>query len=204
MRNTFRRGARFIADARAHCRPLAQKEKVRILRNVEGLERRTRPAGARNGVVGQPGLRVLRALLFDFHRASDGMCCPSYLDLMAATGLCKQSVAKGLKALEACGVLDITRRLVRRLRDIGGAIVEACEQASNLYAIRDPDQRADELPIKLPRVRPFPRPGVSAFLRQLGLGASLRHREKHTLAFQKGGFPAAADFKTGPLFRTGF
>jgi hypothetical protein len=132
------------------------------------------------------------------------MCCPSYLDLMAATGLCKQSVAKGLKALEACGVLDITRRLVRKLRDIGGAIVEACEQASNLYAVRDPDQRADELPIELPRVRPFPRPGVSAFLRRLGLAPSLRERDKHTLAFQKGSFSAAADFKTGPVFRTDF
>ena len=70
-------------------------------------------------------------------------------------------------------VLDITRRLVRRLKDIGGVIIEACEQASNLYLIRDPDERADELPIDLPRVRPFPRPGVAAFLRQLGLGASL-------------------------------
>ena len=199
-----RKGARFIRDARPHCSPLSPKEKVRILRNVEGLGRRTRPAGGRNGVIGQPGLRVLRALLFDFHRASDGMCCPSYLDLMAATGLCKQSVAKGLKALEACGVLDITRRLVRKLRDIGGAIVEACEQASNLYAVRDPDQRADELPIELPRVRPFPRPGVSAFLRRLGLAPSLRERDKHTLAFQKGSFSAAADFKTGPVFRTDF
>ena len=132
------------------------------------LERRTRPSGARNGVVSQIGLRVLRALLLDFHRASDGHCAPSYLDIMAATGLCKQSVAKGLKALEACGILDITRRLVRRLKDIGGVIIEACEQASNLYLIRDPDENADELPIDMPRVRPFPRPGVAAFLRQLG------------------------------------
>jgi hypothetical protein len=186
VRNHFRRGARFIADARQHYRPLSGKEKARILRSAEALERRTRPPGARNGVVSQIGLRVLRALLFDFHRASDGMCCPSYLDIMAATGLCKQSVAKGLKALEACGVLDITRRLVRRLKEIGGVLIEACEQASNLYLIRDPDKRADELPIAMPRVRPFPRPGIAAYLRLLGLGASLRHREKPTPSFNFG------------------
>ena len=184
MRNRFRRGARFIADPRQHCRQLSLKERTRILRSAEALERRTRPPGARNGVVSQPGLRVLRALLFDFHRASDGYCAPSYLDIMAATGLCKQSVAKGLKVLEACGVLDITRRLVRRLKDIGGVLIEACEQASNLYLIRDPDEGADELPIDLPRVRPFPRPSVAAYLRQLGLGASLFHREKPTVSSQ--------------------
>jgi len=133
--------------------------------------------------VSQVGLRVLRALLLHFHRASDGYCAPSYLDIMAATGLCKQSVAKGLKALEACGVLDITRRLVRRLKDMGGVLIEACEQASNLYLISDPDESADELPIDLPRVRPFPRPGVAAFLRRLGLGVSLRGREKPTASF---------------------
>ena len=185
MRNHFRRGARFIADARQHCRPLDRNERARILFMAEQLERRTKPVGGRNGCLGYIGLVVLKALLLRFHRASDGYCAPSYLDIMAATGLCKQSVAKGLKALEACGVLNITRRLVRRLKDIGGAIIEACEQASNLYLIRDPDERADELPIDLPRVRPFPSPGVGAFLRQLGLGASLQRREKPTLSYQE-------------------
>jgi hypothetical protein len=180
VRNRFRRGAGFIADPRQHCRPLSLKERTHILREAEALERRTRPAGARNGVVSQPGLRVLRALLFDFHRASDGYCAPSYLNIMAATGLCKQSVAKGLKALEACGVLDITRRLVRRLKDIGGVIIEACEQASNLYLIRSPAERADELPITMPRVRPFPRPAFAALARMLGWKSN-RHEHVQNL-----------------------
>jgi hypothetical protein len=38
------------------------------------LERRTKPAGGRSGVLGQD--TVLRTLLWGFLRHSDGLCCP--------------------------------------------------------------------------------------------------------------------------------
>ena len=92
------------------------------------------------------------------------MCCPSYVELMAATGLCKQSVANGLKRLEACGILRITRRLVREMID--GVMV--CRQASNLYSIHEPAESAEQLPVRVPVVRSFPRPQFAALARMLG------------------------------------
>ncbi len=86
--------------------------------------------------VSQPGLRVLRILLLRFVRGSDGLCTPSYVVLMASSGLCKQSVANALKRLEACGIIHVTRRLVREVIDAGGFAMTVCRQASNLYAVR--------------------------------------------------------------------
>ena len=81
------------------------------------------------------GLRVLRALLLRFHRGSDGLCCPSYTVLMAATGLCRQSIANALKRLEAAGILRITRRLVREVIDAGGYLAhhEVPEGSSQIF-----------------------------------------------------------------------
>ena len=180
----YRRGARFIMDPRNHCRPLDRNERARILYLAESLERRTKPVGGRNGVLGYVGLSVLKALLLRFQRASDGMCAPSYTELQAVTGLCRQSIRNGLKRLEAAGILRITRRLVRELVDGGGYMVRTIRQASNLYAVHEPTAGAELLPTPAPAPRPFPRPGVSAFLRKLGLGPSLREREKPTLCFQ--------------------
>jgi hypothetical protein len=165
VRNHFRRGAWFIADARHHCRPLDRNERARIMFQAEALERRTKPVGGRNGVLGYVGLAVLKTLVCGFLRRSDGMCCPSYVELMAATGLCKQSVANGLKRLEASGILKIIRRLIREVID--GVMVT--RQASNLYAIHEPAKSAGQLPVREPVVRPFPRPGIGAFMRKLGL-----------------------------------
>ncbi len=111
------------------------------------------------------GLAVLKALLTGFLRRFDGLCCPSYTDLQAATGLCKQSVANGLKRLEAAGIIRITRRLVREVID--GVVV--CRQGSNLYSVHEPAAGAERLPVREPVARPFPRPGIGAFMRKLGL-----------------------------------
>jgi hypothetical protein len=164
----YRRGARFVMDPRQHCRPLDRNERARILALSEALERRTRPAGARNGVVSQPGLRVLRALLLCFLRGSDGLCCPSYVVLMAATWLCKQSIANALKRLEACGILRITRRLVREAVDAGGFMMTVCRQGSNLYAIFEPGEHAGRLPVRQPAPRQFPKGAYAALANLLG------------------------------------
>ena len=167
VRNRFRRGARFIADARHHCHPLDRNERARIIFRAEALERSTRPAGGRNGVLGYVGLTVLEALLWRFHRAKDGMCAPSYLDIMAATGLCKQSVANALKRLEAAGFLDIMRRLVREAVD---GVVHT-RQGSNLYRFKMPAASVVDRLVAMvgePRVRAFPKPAFGALARLLG------------------------------------
>jgi len=184
VRNTFRRGARFIADARQHCRPIDRNERARIVFLAEQLERRTKPAGGRNGVLGYVGLAVLKALLLRFHRAKDGMCCPSYTVLQAATGLCRQSIANGLKRLEACGILRITRRLVREVVDGGGFPVTVTRQGSNLYAVHGPAEHAERLPARVPAARPFPRATFAGLAKMLGWGPSLPSRGKPTFGFQ--------------------
>lgn len=164
MRNHFRRRARFIADSRQHCRPIDRNERARIMFKAKALWRATKPKGGRNGVLGYVDLTILEALLFVFLRRSDGMCCPSYVQLMAATGFCKQSIANALKRLEAAGILTITRRLVRIV--VNGATF--VRQASNLYSIHEPAEHANGLPVRTPAPRPFPRPAYAALARMLG------------------------------------
>ena len=191
----YRRGARFIADPRQHCRQLDRNERARILFMAEQLELRTKAAGGRNGVLGYVGLTVLRTLLLRFHRGPDGMCCPSYTVLQAATGLCRQSIANALRRLEACGILRITRRLVRETIDA----IAVCRQGSNLYSIHEPAERADRLSVRGPADRSFPRPAFAALAKMLGWKPSLHCRGKSTDSFQiraasseADGFPVAA------------
>ena len=192
----YRRSARFVQDARQHCRPLDRNERARILTLAEALERRTRPAGARNGIVSQIGLRVLRALLLTFHRRSDGYCAPSYTILQAATGLCRQSIANALQRLEACGVLKITRRLVREVIDGGGFPMTVTRQASNLYSVHEPVPHAERLPLPSPTPRPFPRPALAGLAQMLGWsGPSLPARRKPTFGFQNSGASNEAAWK---------
>ena len=192
----YRRSARFVMDARQHCRPLDRNERARILALAEALERRTRPAGARNGVLGEIGLRVLRALVLRFVRASDGYCAPSYTILQAATGLCRESIARSLQRLEAAGILHITRRLVREVIDGGGFPMTVTRQASNLYSVHEPAPRAERLPLPSPTPR-FPRPAFAALAQMLGWsGPSLPARRKPTFGFQnRGASNEAASFQ---------
>jgi hypothetical protein len=169
MQRRYRRGAKFIADPRPYCRPLDRNERARILFLSEALERRTRPAGARNGVVGYIGLDVLRALLFRFMNRDSGRCDPSYTALQAATGHCRQSISNALKRLEACGILRIARRLVREVVDNGGFPMTVCRQGSNLYAIQEPGEQAERLPERpAPVARQFPKGAYAALAKVLG------------------------------------
>jgi hypothetical protein len=133
------------------------------------------------------GLAVLESLLCGFLRRADGLCCASYVELMAATGLCKQSIANALKRLEACGILKIVRRLV--LEVIDGVV--HVRQGSNLYSTHDPAENADQLPVREPVVHPFPRSTFGALAKMLGWNKpSLPSRDKPTLGFQIRGFAA--------------
>ena len=87
------------------------------------------------------------------------------IENQAATGLCRQSIANALKRLEASGILKIARRLVRQVID--GVMVT--RQASNLYSVHEPAEHADQLPVRNHGQRQFPRPGIGAFMKKLGL-----------------------------------
>lgn len=121
----FRNNARFVMDMRTLCSRLDRNAKAKLLHKCEVLERSTKRKGRRNGVIGVPGLTVLRSLLLRFHGPS-GVCCPSYTTLQRTTGLCRQSIATALLRLESVGVLRVTRRLQR--------VAGICRQTSNAYS----------------------------------------------------------------------
>jgi len=121
----YRKNAVFVMDVAKHCTKMDRNAKAKLLHQCEVMERATKRKGRRNGLLGVPALAILRTLLLQFHGPS-GLCCPSYTTLMRTTGLCRQSIATGLRRLQVSRVLLITRRLVR----VGGV----CRQASNLYA----------------------------------------------------------------------
>ena len=150
MRNRFRRGAQFIADARQHCWPLDRNERARILYLAEALERQTKPAGGRNGVLGYVGLTVLRGLVFGFMRRADGLCCPSVKAIQEHTGLSRSAIFEALNKLEAAGIVKRVRRLVRRVIDFDGLSRLTTVQASNLYSFFEPSPQAHLLPVRKP------------------------------------------------------
>jgi hypothetical protein len=156
-----RNDARFVRDPGEHCRPLDRNARAKVLFLAEKLERRTKAPGRRNGALGYIGLAVLRALIVQFAHARTGLCCPSYLALMTATGLCRQAIADALARLEATGLVKIVRRLVRetitRTSPITGQVeaITTTVQGSNLYAFLQP-QNLVVLPMATGKPKPFP------------------------------------------------
>ncbi len=121
----YRKNAHFVMDVSKACTRLDRNQKAKLLRACEIMERATKRKGRRNGIIGIPGMIVLRCLLLQFHGAT-GLCCPSYTTIQRVTGLCRQSVATALSRLQRVGVLHVRQRLVR--------IAGVCRQASNLYS----------------------------------------------------------------------
>jgi hypothetical protein len=194
---TFRHGAVFCSDWRPHSRVLDRNERAKVLFLAEALERRTKPAGKRNGQLGYIGLAVLRCLMFGFLNHKTGLCCPSYRALQDKTGLCRASIAAGLARLERTGIVQIVRRLVRQRVDRISPITGLPEsfvgttQATSLYSLHPPGPWADELERPAGRRAPFPTRRQLSLLEGLALSwkQSPRDREK----------PQAPDLKTGGL-----
>ena len=118
---------RRTAYGRGACRftPISRDQRVRILRRAEAIERVTKARGKQAGALGQSGLRVLRCLLFDFANTATGRCDPGYRAICRATGFCRETVAGALTRLEATGLVEIVRRMVRAGR--------RAVQATNAY-----------------------------------------------------------------------
>jgi hypothetical protein len=146
----YRRGAVFVRDPLEHGRPLDRNERARVLLLAEAWERRSKRAGCRNGDLGYVGLAVLKCLLWGFLGAK-GLCCPSYDAIQHRTGLCRQSIANGIRRLETAGILRVVRRIVRER--IGHVVVT--RQASNLYAFAMPSLPDGANPPKKYQVRGF-------------------------------------------------
>jgi hypothetical protein len=188
----FRHTAAFVSDWRQHSRILDRNERAKVLFLAEALERRTKPAGQRNGQLGYIGLAVLRALMLGFLNHRSGLCCPSYAALQEKTGLCRASIAHGLARLERAGIVQIVRRLVRQRVDRISAITGESEsyvgttQATSLYALHPPGAWADHLERPADRRAPFPARRQLDLLKsmaltwkaQLSLEQSSRNREE--------------------------
>jgi hypothetical protein len=174
MSKRFRRSAAFVVNPRACSTQWDRNKLVRILWRVKTLERETKAKGRRNGAFSDPGLKVLEALIFKFTPKGAGLCCPSYDALQRATGLSRQGVASGIARLEACGLLRVTRRLVRSIVDG----VRQVRQASNVYRIEEPDEGAVTAfaPPPSARARSFPEKGLPLFAFINSLRPSLRDR----------------------------
>lgn len=195
----YRHTAVFHADWRTHCRALDRNQKVRILVAVEGLERRTKAPGCRNGIISVIGVIVLRALLYRFHNASSGLCCPSYRAIQDHTGLCKQSIATAIAKLETAGVLSIVRRLCRQtIRRISPWTnlpedIMTTTQATSLYRLQMPGAWSTALARPCHKPAPFPSRRQLDLLQAMGklwesrlrlTEQSTTGRKKHTTPVQ--------------------
>jgi len=185
----WRRNARFWRDVDI-AMPLDRNARVRLLRQAEALEARTRAKGRQNGSVSRIGLIVLKCLMWRFLGRS-GRCFPSYIAIMRETGLCKQSVRNALQRLEAVGLIRVMRRLERR------HISRECShtgvwqsfittvQITNAYIFMSPHNGAKLLAPRSTGRSAFPKPAPHGLLRSLGIivdgkQPSLRDRQEHT------------------------
>jgi hypothetical protein len=146
------------------CRPIDRNAKARILYLARALDRRTKAAGARRGLLGDTALEVLRVLLYVFHNAGSGRCDPAYEALQRETRYCRQTIAHALARLERAGIVRITRRLCRqwvtRINWMTGRTEHyvGTTQTTSLYSMGEPPAWAEHLPAPVGRRAPFPSP----------------------------------------------
>ena len=123
--------------AKVRFAPVGKKEAARVYHKARDFERNTRQPGRQDGALSRNGLKVLEALLFDFLNYATGQLDPSYRAIAEAAGICERSVARGLQALKAAGVLFWQRRAKPRTEDNGTFLLE---QDSNAYSVRPVSQ----------------------------------------------------------------
>ncbi len=113
---------------------LSTKQKHRIMSHATAWSESHKRPGQHNGALTTKTLRVLKALLWDFHNAHTGHCFPSYETISEKAECAVSTVAKAVVALEAAGILTWANRLVRlTIRGIPKLI-----RTSNAYAFNVP------------------------------------------------------------------
>lgn len=116
---------------------------AKVLFIAEQIERKTKAKGCRNGVLGQTGIVILRALI-KVAKHYNGTCFPSYAKIQELTGLALQTIADALERLKLAGFLTIINRIVKVQRVVENPMtgrpmtVIATEQTSNAYLFRLP------------------------------------------------------------------
>ena len=116
-------------DVKFH--PLPKRQAVKLWHFARDFERRTRQPGHQDGIIGRNGLAVLHALIFDFLNYATGRLEPGYAAIARLANISERSVARGLQALKAAGVLNWVRRCATIMRDGRFSL----EQETNAYAI---------------------------------------------------------------------
>lgn len=116
--------------------PIRKQEAARLYHQARAFERQTRQPGRQDGALGRNGLAVLHALVFDCLNYASGRLDPSYETLARLACISVRSVARGLRALKAAGVITWLRRCVESF--VEGRFT--LEQESNAYALRPVSQ----------------------------------------------------------------
>ena len=123
--------------AQVRYQPMTIAAARRLYRHAEDFEAQTRQHGRQDGALGRGGLKLLDALLFRFMNWRTGQLDPSYAALAAKAIMSARSVARGLKALRAAGVLHWQRRC-QPVKDEAGRVT--LEQETNAYGVCPPSQ----------------------------------------------------------------
>ena len=177
MRNHFRRGARFIADARQHCRPYSKGEINSYIKKAEVLDAFSKKFGSRMGLIGDSGMKVLRALLEGFLDWKTGACFPRIRAIMQKTRYARSTVCEALRRLQHVGIVKwVQRRQWKHIWRNGRAFM-AEVQTSNAYSFSPPRADAHQLPIlKRSRVRAL----VGSVAKSLSPNGFVSGSGKHT------------------------
>ena len=131
-------------------RPMDGNVKTRIMHLALCLSRRTEK-GKHYGVLTAKFVKVLKALLFEFHNAKSGLCFPSYERIAEKADCAVSTVGEAIKALEAAALLTWVNRL-KRIREptLGlpgiGATRLRVFRTSNAYAFNDPNSPKTDFP----------------------------------------------------------
>jgi hypothetical protein len=152
----YHHGSRFGPPER---RKIDRNVRVRILHLAIALDRRTRQRGQHGGVLKRTGIEILRVLLFEFLNITTGECWPS-LDMIADRArCCVETVRKAIRALEAAGVIETTRRkiVVSFTSRVHRVRYDIAVQTSNSYVFNIPlPDRPTEGDLAAPLLRPPP------------------------------------------------
>src|SRR3954462_2801516 len=105
----YHRNSRFGPPER---RPIDRNMRVRLFYLAPALDRGTRQPRQHGGCIGRLGVEVLRVLLFTFLNTKTGECFPSHEQIAQAARCCIETVRRAIRALEAAGIIETTRRKV--------------------------------------------------------------------------------------------
>lgn len=151
MRRRYHHTAR--PASAVHFRPYSKGEILAILKKAETLDAWSKKFGCRMGLIGDSGMKVLRALLYGFMDWKTGACFPRIRAIMAKTRYARSTVCEALRRLERVGIVQrINRRQWKTIWRNGGSF-KAEVQTSNAYLFSPPHPDARTLPV-CKRARP--------------------------------------------------